>query len=219
MTSRPPSKASRRPRASRQRRGSWPPARAVTRAVDVAEAQLHEAISRARGTCVVVADLGRAIEEIAGILDTISAVARQTSLLALNATIGAAQAGPAGQDFALVANDIKSLSVGDRHRRQRDPDLRPAAARRRRRHARGRKGPVGGRAQLLFGTVRIAVTERSNVLGPARGAGLDVAAAVARLGDQVGDRFQRRRAGRPLRRPPRWPPMPRHWQTVSPSAS
>ncbi|HEX2727747.1 MAG TPA: methyl-accepting chemotaxis protein [Beijerinckiaceae bacterium] len=84
---------------------------AVTRAVDAAAAQLRDAVSSAHGARAVVTDLGSAIEEIAGILVTISAVARQTNLLALNATIEAARAGPAGRDFVLVANDIKSLSV------------------------------------------------------------------------------------------------------------
>ncbi|WP_336485645.1 methyl-accepting chemotaxis protein [Methylobacterium nigriterrae] len=59
----------------------------------------------------LVAALAQAGNEIAGIVDTISAVARQTNLLALNATIEAARAGEAGRGFAVVASEVKALSV------------------------------------------------------------------------------------------------------------
>ncbi|WP_309388980.1 methyl-accepting chemotaxis protein [Chelatococcus sambhunathii] len=59
----------------------------------------------------LIAALAQAGDEIAGIVDTISAVAAQTSLLALNATIEAARAGQAGLGFAVVAKEVKALSI------------------------------------------------------------------------------------------------------------
>jgi methyl-accepting chemotaxis protein len=159
----------------------------ITHAVDAAAAQLRETVARARGACTVVADLGRAIEEIAGVLDAISAVARQTNLLALNATIEAARARPAGHDFALVANEIKSLSV----------ETGNAANEIQARIGRLRDGAGASirvvekvasaieEAQPLFDNVRTAATEQNASLGELAQRATDVAATVERLSDEV----------------------------------
>jgi len=65
------------------------------------------AVAKVRTTMEGIGVVGRRIEDIIGMIDSI---AFQTNLLALNAAVEAAKAGETGRGFAVVASEVRSLA-------------------------------------------------------------------------------------------------------------
>ncbi|MGY3354704.1 methyl-accepting chemotaxis protein [Bradyrhizobium sp. GM0.4] len=68
------------------------------------------AVVQAKETDNRIGKLSHAAQQIGEVVKLITAIAEQTNLLALNATIEAARAGEAGRGFAVVASEVKSLA-------------------------------------------------------------------------------------------------------------
>jgi len=80
--------------------------RRVSEALTVSRA----AVENARKTRETMTGLSDSAQAIGKVVELINAIAEQTNLLALNATIEAARAGEAGKGFAVVASEVKSLA-------------------------------------------------------------------------------------------------------------
>ncbi len=83
----------------------------ISRQVEETTVMTQAATEQAYRTSETVDNLSRAAGRIGEVVALIQDIAAQTNLLALNATIEAARAGSAGAGFAVVANEVKTLSA------------------------------------------------------------------------------------------------------------
>jgi len=85
-------------------------ARALASTVETLQANTSNVVDRSEAARESMAHLANQSATMHEVIGLISAVAKQTRLLALNAMIEAARVGEAGKGFAVVADEVKQLS-------------------------------------------------------------------------------------------------------------
>ncbi|HMK81080.1 MAG TPA: methyl-accepting chemotaxis protein [Xanthobacteraceae bacterium] len=83
----------------------------ISRQVQESAKIAGDAVKQAQQTDGRINQLSQAAGRIGDVVKLITAIAEQTNLLALNATIEAARAGEAGRGFAVVASEVKALAA------------------------------------------------------------------------------------------------------------
>jgi methyl-accepting chemotaxis protein len=84
----------------------------IAKRANNAASDIHSAVDTASATRSAIAKLAASSKDIGAMVKIIESIAKQTRLLALNASIEAARAGAAGLGFTVVANEVKELAKG-----------------------------------------------------------------------------------------------------------
>ncbi len=126
---------------------------------------------------------------IGNVVNLISQIARQTTLLALNSTIEAARAGAAGRGFAVVATEVKALAVQTQEateeiKRKIDALQRDASSSADAVH---RITSAIAAIRPVFDTVNGAVAEQNATTGDIAGNATSASTFIASVGDSAAE--------------------------------
>lgn len=98
-------------------------ARANRAGLDASESALGTLAGEAASSAAAAADLVDAFEQIRSFVTLVRRMARQSKLLALNASMEAARAGEQGDGFAVVASEIRKLSANSNQAAERTEEM------------------------------------------------------------------------------------------------
>ncbi|MBI1264257.1 MAG: chemotaxis protein [Alphaproteobacteria bacterium] len=160
----------------------------VTRTLGAADEISMRAETEAGRAGSSMDDLHNAAREIEDIAELVSAIAEQTNLLALNATIEAARAGEAGRGFAVVASEVKQLAV---QTARATGDIR-SKIEAMRKAAESANGALTGIARTICdirqasSSARNAFSEQSCATDEIARLASDAASSTARVGEEAG---------------------------------